>query len=77
MKKLKKKIEQIEALQSKTEGEIVCHRCKKPAVGRYTPNKDTLGLAFCEEHRALIGAAFYCLMTDNLKDFNELMVTDL
>jgi len=67
MNKSKKKIE-IEALQSKTEDNIVCHRCKKPAVGRYTPNEDTLGLAFCEEHRALIGAAFYCLMTDNLKN---------
>ncbi len=76
MNKSKKKIE-IEALQSKTEDNIVCHRCKKTAVGRYTPNEDTLGLAFCEEHRALIGAAFYCLMTDNLKDFNELMGTDL
>ena len=77
MNKSQKKIEQIEALQSKTEEGIVCHRCKKPAVGRYSPNKDTLGLAFCEEHRTLIGAAFYCLMTDNLKDFNELMGTDL
>ena len=67
----------MEALQSKTEEGIVCHRCKRPAVGRYSPNEDTLGLAFCEEHRALIGAAFYCLMTDNLKDFNELMGTDL
>lgn len=76
MKESKKKIS-MEALQSKTEDNIVCHRCKKPAVGRYSPNEDTLGLAFCEEHRALIGAAFYCLMTDNIKDFNELMGTDL
>lgn len=76
MKESKKKIS-IEELQSKTEEGIVCHRCKRPAVGRYSPNEDTLGLAFCEEHRALIGAAFYCLMTDNIKDFNELMGTDL
>ena len=76
MNKSKKKIS-IEELQSKTEEGIVCHRCKKPATGRYSPNKEELGLAFCDEHKDLMGVAFYCLMTDNIKDFDELMNTNI
>jgi len=62
--------------QSKIEG-IHCHKCKKPATGRYSPNNEELGLAFCDEHKDLMGVAFYCLMKDNIKDFNELMGTNL
>ena len=62
--------------QSKIEG-IHCHKCKQPATGRYSPNKEELGLAFCDEHKDLMGVAFYCLMTDNIKDFNELMETNI
>ena len=57
--------------------EAVCHKCKQPAVGRYSPDMDIAGLAFCEEHRDLIGVAFYCLMTDRVDDFNAIMGTNL
>jgi hypothetical protein len=51
--------------------------CNKPAIGRYSPDMDIKGLAFCEDHADQVGAAFYCLMTSNIKDFNSLMGTDL
>ena len=55
----------------------VCSMCNKPAIGRYSPDMDIKGLAFCEDHADQVGAAFYCLMTSNIKDFNSLMGTDL
>lgn len=62
--------------QSKTE-EIICHKCKKPATGRYSPDKDIAGLAFCDEHQELMAAAFYCLIKNDTETFNKLMGTDL
>lgn len=61
--------------QSKTN--YVCAICNKPAIGRYSPDMDIKGLAFCEDHSEQVGAAFYCLMTNNVKDFNALMGTNL
>ena len=46
-------------------------------MGRYSPDLDIAGLAFCEEHRDLISVAFYCLMTDRVDDFNAIMGTNL
>ena len=57
--------------------EAVCHKCKKPAVGRYSPDMDIAGLAFCDEHKELMAAAFYCLIHNDTKTFDQLMGTDL
>jgi hypothetical protein len=54
-----------------------CHKCPKPAIGRYTPNEEEAGLLFCEEHKDLISVAFYCLIKGNIEDFNALMGTNL
>jgi len=62
--------------QSKTK-EIICHKCGKPATGRYSPDMDIAGLAFCDEHKELMAAAFYCLLQDDMETFNQLMGTDL
>ena len=63
---------------SKTETpKAVCHKCKKPAVGRYSPDMDIAGLAFCDEHKELMAAAFYCLIHNDTKTFDQLMGTDL
>jgi len=62
--------------QSKTK-EIVCHKCGKPATGRYSPDMDIAGLAFCDKHQELMAAAFYCLLQDDTETFNQLMGTDL
>ena len=35
--------------QSKIEN-YTCHKCGKPATGRYSPDKNITGLAFCDEH---------------------------
>jgi hypothetical protein len=61
--------------QSKTD--YVCAICNKPAIGRYSPDLDIKGLAFCADHSTQVGAAFYCLMTNNVKDFNAIMGTNL
>ena len=62
--------------QSKTK-EFVCHKCGKPATGRYSPDMDIAGLAFCDEHKELMAAAFYCLLQNDTETFNQLMGTDL
>ena len=62
--------------QSKTK-KIVCHKCGKPATGRYSPDMDIAGLAFCDEHQELMAAAFYCLIKNDTETFNQLMGTDL
>jgi hypothetical protein len=62
--------------QSKTK-EFVCHKCGKPATGRYSPDMDVAGLAFCDEHQELMAAAFYCLIKNDTETFNQLMGTDL
>ena len=62
--------------QSKTK-EIVCHKCGESATGRYSPDMDIAGLAFCDEHKELMAAAFYCLLQDDMETFNQLMGTDL
>jgi len=65
-------------MMSKTEiPTYVCHKCKATATGRYTPNEEESGLAFCNEHKELMAAAFYCLINNRIEDFNELMGTDL
>ena len=58
--------------QSKTK-EIVCHKCNKPATGRYSPDMDIAGLAFCDEHKELMAAAFYCLLQNDIETFNTLL----
>jgi hypothetical protein len=62
--------------QSKTK-EITCHKCGKPATGRYSPDNNIAGLAFCDEHKELMAAAFYCLLQNDMEIFNQLMGTDL
>ena len=62
--------------QSKTK-EITCHKCGKPATGRYSPDMDIAGLAFCDEHKELMAAAFYCLLQDDTETLNQLMKTNL
>ncbi len=57
--------------------EIICHKCGKPATGRYSPDLDIAGLAFCDEHKELMAAAFYCLIHNDTKTFDQLMGTDL
>jgi hypothetical protein len=57
--------------------EIICHKCKKPATGRYSPDMGIAGLAFCDEHKELMAAAFYCLLQNDTETFNKLMGTDL
>lgn len=64
-------------MEKKESKEIVCHKCGKPATGRYSPDMDVAGLAFCDEHKELIAAAFYCLLQDDLDTFDQLMGTDL
>lgn len=59
------------------EEKLVCHKCKKPATGRYSPDMDIAGLAFCDEHKELMAAAFYCLIHNDTKTFDQLMGTDL
>lgn len=56
---------------------FVCHKCGKPATGRYSPEPNLDGLAFCDEHQELMAAAFYCLIKDDIKTFNKLMETNL
>ena len=55
----------------------ICHKCGKPATGRYSPDKEVAGLAFCDEHKELMAAAFYCLIHNDTKTFDQLMGTDL
>ena len=55
----------------------VCHKCKAPATGRYTPNANEAGLAHCDEHKELMAAAFYCLLNNRISDFNALMDTNI
>lgn len=54
---------------------LKCSLCSKDAIGRYSPDLDVKGLTFCDEHKDKVGAAFYCLMNDNIEDFNALMGT--
>jgi len=55
----------------------VCHYCKKVATGRYSPNDNEVGLAFCSEHQELMAAAFFCLLNGKVDDFNQLLGTNL
>ena len=55
----------------------ICHKCGKPATGRYSPDKEVAGLAFCDKHKELMAAAFYCLIHNDTKTFDQLMGTDL
>ena len=57
--------------------ELICHKCGKLATGRYSPDTDVAGLAFCDEHKELMAAAFYCLIHNDTKTFDQLMGTDL
>ena len=56
---------------------LKCSLCDKDAVGRFSPDLDIKGLAFCEEHKDKVGIAFYCLMSDNIEDFNAIMGTKI
>ena len=38
---------------------------------------DIAGLAFCDEHKELMAAAFYCLLQNDTKTFDQLMGTNL
>ena len=64
-------------MEKKESKEIICHKCKKPATGRYSPDMDIAGLAFCDEHKELMAAAFYCLLQNDMETFNHLMGTNL
>ena len=55
----------------------ICHKCGKTATGRYSPDTEVAGLAFCDEHKELMAAAFYCLIHNDTKTFDQLMGTDL
>ena len=66
----------MEDKQSKIEN-LVCHKCGKPATGRYSPDTSIAGLAFCDEHKELMAAAFYCLLKNDTKTFDQLKGTDL
>tara|TARA_R110000822_G_scaffold281276_4_gene403005 strand:+ start:349 stop:570 length:222 start_codon:yes stop_codon:yes gene_type:complete len=57
--------------------EVICHKCGKPATGRYSPDNTIAGLAFCDKHKELTAAAFYCLLQNDKKTFNQLMETNL
>lgn len=52
---------------------IKCHKCGKLATGRYSPDLDISGLAFCDEHKELMAAAFYCLLQNDIETFNQLL----
>lgn len=54
-----------------------CGKCPKEATGGYSPNKGETALYFCDEHKEIVAAAFYCLMTDDIEKFNILMETDI
>tara|TARA_B110000285_G_C14675603_1_gene402344 strand:+ start:382 stop:594 length:213 start_codon:yes stop_codon:yes gene_type:complete len=56
---------------------LKCHKCGKPSTGRYSPDIDIAGLSFCDEHKELMAAAFYCLLQNDTKTFDQLMGTDL
>ena len=55
--------------------EIICHKCGKPATGRYSPDMDIAGLAFCDEHQELMALGFYLLLKNEKKKFDELMAS--
>tara|TARA_A100001035_G_scaffold59829_2_gene44765 strand:+ start:5873 stop:6115 length:243 start_codon:yes stop_codon:yes gene_type:complete len=58
--------------QSKIE-DFTCHKCGKPATGRYSPDKNITGLAFCDEHQELMALGFYLLLQNKKDKFDELM----
>ena len=60
--------------QSKIE-DFTCHKCGKPATGRYSPDKNITGLAFCDEHQELMALGFYLLLKNEKKKFDELMAS--
>ena len=60
--------------QSKIEN-YTCHKCGKPATGRYSPDKNITGLAFCDEHQELMVLGFYLLLKNEKKKFDELMAS--
>ena len=60
--------------QSKIEN-YVCHKCGKPATGRYSPDNSVTGLAFCDEHQELMALGFYLLIKNEKKKFDELMAS--
>ena len=60
--------------QSKIEN-YTCHKCGKPATGRYSPDKNITGLAFCYEHQELMALGFYLLLKNEKKKFDELMAS--
>ena len=60
--------------QSKIEN-YTCHKCGKPATGRYSPDKNITGLAFCDEHQELMALGFYHLLKNEKKKFDELMAS--
>ena len=53
--------------------EIVCHKCGKPAIGRYSPDNSVMGLAFCKDHQELMALGFYLLLQNKKDKFDELM----
>tara|TARA_B100000575_G_C23093676_1_gene630636 strand:+ start:511 stop:729 length:219 start_codon:yes stop_codon:yes gene_type:complete len=60
--------------QSKTEN-YTCHKCGKPATGRYSPDNSIMGLAFCDDHQELMALGFYLLIKNEKKKFDELMAS--
>ena len=60
--------------QSKIEN-YTCHKCGKPATGRYSPDKNITGLAFCDKHQELMALGFYLLLKNEKKKFDELMAS--
>ena len=60
--------------QSKIEN-YTCHKCGKPATGRYSPDKNITGLAFCDEPQELMALGFYLLLKNEKKKFDELMAS--
>ncbi len=60
--------------QSRIEN-YTCHKCGKPATGRYSPDSSVSGLAFCDEHQELMALGFYLLLKNEKKKFDELMAS--
>ena len=60
--------------QSKIEN-YTCHKCGKPATGRYSPDSSVPGLAFCDEHQEVMALGFYLLLKNKKKKFDELMTS--
>ena len=50
----------------------IIKNCKGKVKGRYSPDMDIRGIAFCLKHKTLVSGAYIALLGGDTKTFNSL-----